>query len=486
MNNKTKKVVFFITLVIFLMTAISVLPTTAKAAKKNGQCSLELSSQASSSNISFGDSVVYNYSLKNVGTTSCSGASVSLYYADNEQYVSSSLAPRASDNYWVAGNLARGKSYSFSVTMKNIPSDSSQMFGEACASANGADDSCVSEAVNLTPVTLNNESTTVDTATTSLTTAPIVVPISEPIDVTNNTQAWIYPGAPACGSANEYADGRNIDTLKPEYYTVQSTGALRQLTVAADGCNAYSAANVADIKAHSNHQYVTLSGNITNFRKLLSSATLQSAAIDTLTNFTVSSGFSGVEIDWENFSAWTVTDYANYRNFVTALQNSLHAQGKFLMIDAPAISDAKYQSYFLFKYEDFVNIDYVAIMAYDYQYDYGVGQPVAPELWVKNVINWAKARLDINKIIIGVPAYGYHGELGSYSPTIDTHEQSSTYPGYSTRKLNADGEETWVLGNTYYAVQSNSTLDRKKALIESMGIKNVSVWHLGGNLWFSN
>jgi spore germination protein YaaH len=137
-----------------------------------------------------------------------------------------------------------------------------------------------------------------------------------------------------------------------------------------------------------------------------------------------------------------------------------------------------------FKYEDFANLDYLAIMVYDYQYDYGVGQPVTPEAWLKDVINWAKTKLPVDKIVIGIPAYGYHGTLGSYSMTIDTYAQSKTYPGYSTRKLSAEGEETWIVGNTYYSAQPKSSLDRKKALVESLGIKNISVWHLGGNNWF--
>jgi|GEM_PF-1488424 len=464
MNHRAKKVVFFVSLLLFFM--ITGLPTNVEAAKNKGKCSLQLSSTPSSASVQLGDSVTYNYSLKNVGTTPCADASISVYYADNEMYTESSPAASASNYYWYVGALARNQAYQFSVTIKNIPNDSSQVYGEACGSATGANDACVSTPVSLTPVNI-----------ISTTTPPLA---------TTNIQTWVYPGYPACGAPAEYSDGRHIDTLKPEYYTVQSTGALRQLTVSIDGCNGYSANNAADIKAHSDYQYVTVSGNIINVRKLLASSALRSSAITTLTDFVVANDFTGVEIDWEGFGDWTATDYANYKNFVTALQNNLHAHNKSLIIDAPAIADSVYQGYFPFKYEDFTNIDYVAIMTYDYQYDYGVGQPVAPEAWVANTINWAKARLDTNKIIIGLPSYGYHGVIGSYNIIIDTYEQSATYPGYSSRQLNADGEEAWTYGGTYYVAQAASTLNQKKALVESMGIKNISVWHLGGNLWFTN
>ncbi len=485
MNNIIKKVVLFVFLFSFLIGVGSSIPV--EAARKSNGCSLQLVATPLSDGIQLGGEVTYRYSLKNIGSSVCTGVGVSLYYAENEKYVSSNPLPTASDYYWSIGNLNRGKTFFFSVVIKNILGGK-QIFGEACASANGASDDCVSNPVDLltTPPTHNpilpviNEDLPITDPI-----SPIAIPTtSEP--TATNIQAWIYPGQPACSATNEYTDGRSIDTLKPEYYTVQSTGQLRQLTVATDGCNAYSASNAADIKAHSSRQFVTVSGSIANVRKLISSAALRFVAINTLTNFVVSTGFTGVEIDWEGFSDWTAADYTNYKQFIADLQASLRDKGKFLMIDAPAISDAKYQGYFLFRYEDFVDVDYVAIMAYDYQYDYGVGEPVAPGAWVEKVVNWAKARLDIGQIVIGIANYGYHGPVGSYNVTIDTYAQSSNYSGFNTRNLNAEGEEVWISDGIYYAAQSTTALNSKKMLIESLGVKNVSVWHLGDNPWFSN
>src|ERR1043166_8589963 len=47
-----------------------------------------------------------------------------------------------------------------------------------------------------------------------------------------HAQAWIYPGPPACYAASEYKDGRGIDTLKPQYYSLSPSGILIQLTTA--------------------------------------------------------------------------------------------------------------------------------------------------------------------------------------------------------------------------------------------------------------
>lgn len=421
-----------------------------------------------------GGEINYTLVATNVGQGSCSTTELTDYYPDNEEYVSSSIEPDAPSFYWLIGRLPPGQSYSLSLTTKNVPDGTSQVLNTACVSADGVRDVCIDNTISIV--------SSAPAPTPAPTLAPIPAPTPAPTQIMGaTTEAWIYPGNPACRAASEYSDGRVIDTLKPEYYQIQSNGTLRQMTVASDGCNGYSASNAADIKAHSTHQYATVSGDITNVHALLSSASLQSAAINTLTNFVVGTGFTGIELDWEQFDNWLPADYSNFKKFTTDLGNSLHSNRKKLMIDAPALTSAGLQ----FRYEDFANLDYVAIMVYDYQYDYGVGQPVAPESWITNVVKYAKSKLPADKIVIGIPSYGYHGTVGSYTLAIDTYAQSSAFPGFSTRKVNSEGEEAWVYGNTYYSAQPQSNLDRKKALLESLGIKNISVWHLGGNNWFS-
>jgi spore germination protein YaaH len=37
----------------------------------------------------------------------------------------------------------------------------------------------------------------------------------------------------------------------------------------------------------------------------------------------------------------------------------------------------------------------------------------------------------------------------------------------------------------FYDYADSQTLNTKRSLLEHLGIQNVSVWHLGGNQWFS-
>jgi len=94
--------------------------------------------------------------------------------------------------------------------------------------------------------------------------------------------AWIYPGPPGCHAAQEYTDGRSIDTLKPQYFTLADTGVLDLLTVTNSGCNAYSLANARQIKQFSTHQYVTASGTTASMDALIHNHTLETHAMQTL------------------------------------------------------------------------------------------------------------------------------------------------------------------------------------------------------------
>ncbi|MBI4508267.1 MAG: hypothetical protein HY698_01440 [Deltaproteobacteria bacterium] len=304
----------------------------------------------------------------------------------------------------------------------------------------------------------------------------------------STVQAWIYPGPPACNAPAEYADGRVIHVLKPEYFTVAPEGTLRMILEETDGCNGFSEKNAADVRAHSRIQLVTVSAGAEAMAALVGHAPRRQEAVSTLVSFVKRVQFSGVELDFEGFGKWTRNDYAGYLRFVEELGNALHQEEQFLAVDGPAIESASAQGNFQWRYEDFeaLPVDQVIVMAYDYQYDYAAGSPVAPTEWVVQAVQWVKARIsDSTRIAVGIPAYGYHGRPGQ-DLQIDTHFQSSRYPGYERAIRDARSFEMYWEndGQSYFYVDSEG-LNRKREAIEAQGITTVSAWHLGGNQWFS-
>jgi len=303
---------------------------------------------------------------------------------------------------------------------------------------------------------------------------------------TIKTMAWIYPGDPACSAATEYADGRKIDVLKAEYFTILNG----KLTILTSECNSFSKENVAKLKQYSTEQFVTVSASdpSTIYTFLARAIKAPNADVKTLVNFVTSNNLTGVELDFEGYGSWTPKMYANYKSFVKILGNALHAKEKKLMIDGPAVSNAAEEAnWYLWRYADFVNlpVDEMVVMAYDYQYDYGAGTPVAPLTWLEAVTTYISNKYPKDKITIGLPSYGYQGTRGEYNIKILTRDQLSKLPGYTTAKRDvASGEMFWQSGDRVYFYQDATSLIMKRDAVQNLGITSVSIWHLGGNPWF--
>lgn len=302
------------------------------------------------------------------------------------------------------------------------------------------------------------------------------------------TQGWIYPGEPACAAPDTFTNEK-IYTLKPEYFTVTSKGALTFLTVQNAGCNGYSAANVALVKANSVEQFVTVSAGYAAMKALVNNAANVKTAISTLTQFVKQNCFTGVEIDFEGYWSWTAKDYTSYLSFITQLGDALHANGAQLMIDGPASSENT-SSRLQWKYKDFENlpVDYLVLMAYDNQYDLGNGTSISPTAWAIQSANWVQTQIsDSNRIVVGIPSYGYHGVLGEFTLAIDTYKQTTAFPGMELAKRDKGSfEMQWSVDNMFYTFVDEEGLNNKRAAVEAgTKIPNISVWHLGGNKWFS-
>lgn len=332
------------------------------------------------------------------------------------------------------------------------------------------------------------QSATTQSVTTTV--AAVVTPAPAPTASTE-VMAWVYPGAPSCNAKAEFSDGRSIQVIKSEYFTVDGSGNLVLLTASTAGCNGYSVANLASAKASSQRQYATVSSAYSGSMDIfLTNANANNVAVDTLVKFTVDNGIEGIELDFEDFGSWSASSYASYKQFVTKLGNALHAKNKKLMIDGPAIANAGEQSWFLWRYEDFANlpVDKIVVMSYDHQFDHGAGTPVAPLSWIKDVAKFTLSKYPYpDKLTMGIPSYGYRGTANTYSIRILTYTQISKEPGFAKAKRDAASQEmTWRQGRNVYFYQDAESMRQKLKAINDAGINSVSVWHLGGNRWFTN
>ena len=307
--------------------------------------------------------------------------------------------------------------------------------------------------------------------------------------VSNGLEAWIYPGEPACGALTELSSKKvQVSTLKIEYFTLGTDGVVKLLDEKSSGCNGFSTTSLNSFKQYAKEIYVTISGHHDDLVAMVKNKTAEKN-VEIIVTFAKANQLSGVELDIEDFSAWSSADYEGFKWFVNLLGSKLHVSGMKLAIDGPAIANAESQGWYRFKWDDFNNlpVDSFVVMAYDYQVDQGAGSPITPSNWLSDVIVWTKTKInDDSKIVVGIPSYGYKATNGSYTARILTAEEirkNTTFDKEAVRdtesfELMQKGEKEVVV------LCDKACMQYKKKLINSMGIDRISVWHLGGNDWF--
>ncbi|MEQ9714342.1 MAG: glycosyl hydrolase family 18 protein [Candidatus Asgardarchaeia archaeon] len=115
-------------------------------------------------------------------------------------------------------------------------------------------------------------------------------------------------------------------------------------------------------------------------------------------------GYSGFNLDFENIPPATSTKLVALLREIKSELPDIE-----LSIDVPPRVDSVGLDWFrAFDYSEISKVvDFIVIMAYDYHYATSSPGPVTPTFWLRQVINYAKFRVPLEKIVIGLPLYGY-------------------------------------------------------------------------------
>ena len=117
--------------------------------------------------------------------------------------------------------------------------------------------------------------------------------------------------------------------------------------------------------------------------------------------------YYGLNIDFEYVSE---DDKNLFIDFVKSANDYFKSRNYYLSISlAPKYSDQqKGTLYTAHDYEELGKyVDHVIIMAYEWGYTYGPAMAVSPYYEVKKVLEYAKEKIPSNKILMGLPNYGY-------------------------------------------------------------------------------
>ena len=149
----------------------------------------------------------------------------------------------------------------------------------------------------------------------------------------------------------------------------------------------------------------TLSG------KLFDDTEFQDVLIEELISTALQKSFEGIEIDFEFIPQ---EDKAGYVSFLSRLKGAMNEANLPLFVAlAPKTSDG--QTGLLYEGHDYRGIgeiaDYVILMTYEWGYQFVPPLAIAPIKNVEEVVKYAVSVIQPEKILLGVPNYGYDWPL---------------------------------------------------------------------------
>jgi len=215
-------------------------------------------------------------------------------------------------------------------------------------------------------------------------------------------------------------------------------------------------------------------------------------------------GFTDLNVDIESIATASDSARQKFTTFIRSVNQQLKASGKYTLTVEVTASDAIKNK--LINVTELAGIaDKVVIMAYDYHYmGSSVTGPIAPvsgggstyEYDVETAINEALKYLPADKIVLGIPSYGYEWE------TLSEATSSAVLPGSgltaSTARIQrekCDGceeksdsisqegymiyqdQETKTYHQVYYPNQQST--QSKVDLAKKMKLGGIAVWALG-------
>ncbi|MGE5330106.1 MAG: glycosyl hydrolase family 18 protein [Deltaproteobacteria bacterium] len=210
--------------------------------------------------------------------------------------------------------------------------------------------------------------------------------------------------------------------------------------------------------------------------------------INQLEGFMKEYGFDGVNIDIEDVYK---SDRNNYTEFINKLKQTLGAKGYMITVSIPAKTFDDWTNSFSYPF-DYKGIgkyaDRIVIMTYDEHGAWtgsGAG-PIASITWQEKVVKYAVDQMPKEKILMGVPVYGFDWAKGKSWPKYSSYEMTmNTAKSKGLQALWNDKYKVPYInywdGNVQREIwfENASSLSYKINLASKYGLKGIAIWRLG-------
>lgn len=197
--------------------------------------------------------------------------------------------------------------------------------------------------------------------------------------------------------------------------------------------------------------------------------------------------YTGIDVDIEYL---TKDDRDNFTNFIRKLTEALHPLGYEVTV-ALAAKESEDEVGLIFEGHDYKALGEIAdnllLMTYEWGYTYGPPMAVAPINKVRGVLDYAITQIPHEKLLIGIPNYGYNWTLpfveGNAAKSLNNVEAVDL--ARDTGAIIEFDEEAQTPFFTYYDLEGNKhivwfedarSIEAKLNLIEEYDIQGAAYW----------
>lgn len=281
-----------------------------------------------------------------------------------------------------------------------------------------------------------------------------------------------------------------FSNISPFWYTVGADGGVVPFTTS--GGASYVDPSILSFLRDNGILVIPTVANILNgvwngalVSRILASPALAAANISSLVQLAVREGYDGIDLDYEDLSA---SDRPAFTSFVNQLADALHANGKLLTVNVYA-KTAEPGTWSGPQAQDWWAIgqvvDQVRIMTYEYHWSTSGPGPISPITWVNDVLAFARSTIRADKVMQGVPLYGY--DWVGQSGTDIVWEQADALAKQYGMTVNWDAASAspwfeYLAKSTRHTVwfENGSSVDAKLQANAAYGAGGVTLWRLGG------
>ena len=223
-------------------------------------------------------------------------------------------------------------------------------------------------------------------------------------------------------------------------------------------------------------------------RTLLNDYELQTILINNIVDKMEEKGYKALDIDFEYLP---VENRQSYIDFVTRLTQALNEKGYYSLV-ALAPKTSTDQEGLLYESHDYFGLGRAAnlalLMTYEWGYTFGPPLPVAPLPNVEAVISYGVTQIPSQKILMGVPLYGYDWKIpyvkGTRARSLSPVEavnlalntgQEISYDDYQQAPYfyYNDNEQQHIVW-----FENLRSINAKLNLVENYSLAGISLWNI--------